>query len=302
MTEKEKLLGDISREMIYKAQNTPEYLEMFSSQIPKNFGSTDFLILQFASQLRESAQIRRNDAEYVKMQSTFNDEAFNYISGKYPELIFSISQRFKGALSEVYKRCERIFDEGRSPEIRDLIASKIILLENESQETLSYEYKIAYDLMQHFSVLNSASNFPLFVNLAIPDRQVTKSDFCPEEHPNILLPADNIIIPGLSLLGKDYIYHPKKFGYQAFHCSYELIQKENPKTKIIIELQITTIAQANYEPANHDKYKKKRNEKWNQVFTFEPEKVHINGYYPKYDYDDSGLTKPLHVITKPKTF
>lgn len=302
MTKKEKLLGDLFREAIYTAKTGPELLELFSQKISDNFESDDFLILQLASQLYESAQIRKAIATYMKMQSLISTECFNLISSKYPNVNFCSSQRVKSIISEIYKRCERIFDEGRSPEIRDLVASKIIILAEENQETLSYEYKIVSETMKHFSYLNSQKDFPLSVNLAGPDKQVVKSNFSHEKHPNILLPDEKVIIPGLSILGKDYISHPKTHGYQAFHSSYELISKSNPMRKIFSEIQVTTISQSNYEPANHDKYKQKRNQKWDEVFEFDENKVNIAGYYPQFGKDYSGLQEPLYVTEEPKTF
>ena len=300
LTKEEKLLGDLFRDAIYTATTTSEFLELFSLKILENFDSDDFLILQLGSQLYESAQIRKTDELYMDMQTKITTECYNLISRKYPEISFYSSQRFKSAISEIYKRCERIFDEGRSPEIRDLLASKIVLLEPETQETLGYEYKIVSETMKHFSYLNTRKEFPIAVNLAGPDKLVTKSDFSQEEHPNILLPDKKTIIPGLSILGKDYISQPKTHGYQAFHSSYELIDKFDTLRKIFSEIQVTTIAQANYEPANHDKYKQHRNDRWNAVFAFDKSKVHIKYYYPNYDQDESGLVEPMFVIKKVK--
>lgn len=302
MTKNEQLLGDLFRKAIYTANSTPELLELFSKDILQNFSSDEFLILQLGSQLYESAQIRKHSDEYMKMQSQVSSANYDLISDTFPSLHFCSSQRFKAVISEIYKRCERIFEEGRSPEIRDLVASKIILLEEESQEALAYEYKIVDATMKHFSYLNTQTNFPLSVNLAGPDKVVTKSDFSHEEHPHILLPNEDITIPGLSVLGKDYIAFPKSFGYQAFHSSYELISKSNPMRKIFSEIQVTTISQSNYEPANHDRYKKKRNEKYDEIFAFDENKVHIKGYYPQYGEDYSGLLQPLLATKKPKLF
>ena len=81
-----------------------------------------------------------------------------------------------------------------------------------------------------------------------------------------------------------------------------MISKENPLLRIFSEIQVTTIAQTNYEPANHDKYKEKRNKRWDEVFAFDPSKVHIRGYYPQFGHDYSGLVKPLHVTEESKTF
>ena len=118
LTKEEKLLGDLFRDAIYTATTTSEFLELFSLKILENFDSDDFLILQLGSQLYESAQIRKTDELYMDMQTKITTECYNLISRKYPEISFYSSQRFKSAISEIYKRCERIFDEGRSPEIR----------------------------------------------------------------------------------------------------------------------------------------------------------------------------------------
>ena len=78
------------------------------------------------------------------------------------------------------------------------------------------------------------------------------------------------------------------------------ISKSNSKNRIYSEIQVTTISQANYEPANHNKYKQKRNEKWDEVFYFDESKVHIKGYYPKFGIDYSGLIEPMYVTEKPR--
>ena len=301
VTEKEKLLGDLFRDAIYSANTVHELLELFSKKIPQNFGAEDFLILQMASQLYESAQIRKVAKQYMDMQSAITTECFKLITEKHPTLRFCVSQRFKSAKSELYKRCERISEE-QSPEIKDLVACRIIILEEENQETLKHEYEIVQDTMEHFSVLNSAPKFPLLLNLSIPDKLVTPSGFSPEEHPNIIIPDETTVNHALCRLGKDYIVNPKKHGYQAFHSSYELVCKNNTSQRIFSEIQVTTISQHNYEPANHEHYKKKRNEKWDKVFSFDKSKVHISGYYPEFNSDYSGLMKPLYIVEEAKTY
>lgn len=301
MTEKEQLLGDLFRNSLYRAETSPEFLEMFSNAISKNFKSEDFLILQLASRLYESAQIRKKAEKYAEMGIIVRDSAFEFIEANYKKLGFSVSFRFKSVISEIYKRCERIFDDGRSPEIKDIIASSVIIFRPETQETLRIEYEIAKGIIENFSVLNSSADFPLYVNLTIPDKVVAKSDFSSEEHPTILLPNEDVIIPELTVLGKDYISHPKKDGYQAHHTSYELISKENPSLRISSEIQVKTIKQKNFIPFCHFIYKQKRNERWNKVFKFDESKVGIVGYYPEYNTDSSGFSAPIYVTEKPRT-
>ena len=59
MTEKENLLGNLFLEALYSGNSVPEIMELFSDKISRNFTATDFLLLQMASQLKESAQIRK---------------------------------------------------------------------------------------------------------------------------------------------------------------------------------------------------------------------------------------------------
>lgn len=308
MTEKEKLLGDLFRDALYSGNSVPEIMELFSDKISRSFSASDFLLLQMASQLKESAQIRKVAHEYMKMMSTMSSECFYLINLKHPSLHFCTSQRFKSFIRELYKRYERVQD-GLSPEIKDLPAVRIILLESETQETIKMEYIIAREILENFSSLNSNPNFPLYVNLSVPDKSVTESSFNPGEHKNVLIPKKNILIPELDKLGKDYLHYPKEKGYQSFHISFELVRKSDPSFRIFAEVQIRTIAQhmyAEFGPASHNDYENIRTERLLEIFDFEKEKVHICGYFPNEDpnleMDFSGFSKPMFVTERSKTF
>ena len=223
MTEKEKLLWNIFRDALYSGNSVPEIIELFSKKISKNFAATDFLLLQMASQLQESAQIRKVAHEYMKMMSTMSSQCFSLINTKHPSLHFCTSQRFKSFIRELYKRYERVQD-GLSPEIKDLPAVRIILLESETQETLKMEYIIAREILENFSSLNSNPDFPLYVNLSIPDKSVIESSFNSDEHKDVLIPKKESLIPELGKLGQDYLRYPKPRGYQSFHISFELVK------------------------------------------------------------------------------
>ena len=308
MTNKEKLLGNLFREALYTNSTTPEMLEFFSKKISSSFSSEDFLLLQMASQLFESAQIRKKAYEYMSMTAKMSSKCFEVIEQKHPELYFCTSQRFKSVQSEIYKRYERVQD-GLSPEIKDLLAVRVILLMPETQEALQTEYIIAKEIMENFSLLNSDENFPLYVNLSMPDKSVSQSDFDPEKHPEVLIPDDSILIPGLEKLGKDYMHHPKGDGYQSFHISLELVKKSEPTFRFFSEVQIRTIAQhqySEYGPASHKKYKDNRNKKMQEIFTYEKDKVHLFGYHPdenpEHEIDFSGFSKPTFITERSKTF
>lgn len=308
MTEQEQLVGNLFRESLYTGNSIPEIMELFSSKISQNFTAKDFLLLQMASQLFESAQIRKKAHTYMKMMSKISSECFNLIESKHSELKFCTSQRFKSFFSELYKRYERVQD-GLSPEIKDLPALRIILLEENSQKTLRIGYEIAEEIMETFSKLNSDKDFPLYVNLSIPDKSVSQSNFDQSKHPNVLIPDSKILIPKLSNLGKDYIHFPKDEGYQSYHICFELISKSDSSIRIFSEIQIRTIAQHMYAetgPANHREYKIRRTKKLDKIFGFDNKKVHISGYYPatnpKNEFDYSGFLKPTFVTERSKTF
>lgn len=308
MTEKENLLGNLFREALYSGNSVPEIMELFSDNISRNFTATDFLLLQMASQLKESAQIRKVAHEYMKMMSTMSSQCFSLINTKHPSLHFCTSQRFKSFIRELYKRYERVQD-GLSPEIKDLPAVRIILLEAETQETIKMEYIIAREILENFSSLNSNSNFPLYVNLSVPDKSVTESSFNPDEHKDVLIPEETILIPELGKLGKDYLHYPKEKGYQSFHISFELVKKSDPTFRIFAEVQIRTISQhmyAEFGPASHNDYENLRTERLLEIFDFEKENVHICGYFPNKDpnleMDFSGFSKPTFVTERSKTF
>lgn len=308
MTNKERLLGNLFREALYETTSVPQMLELFSKKISSNFSSEDFLILQMASQLYESAQIRKNADEYMRILAKMSSKCFELINQKHPELHFCTSQRLKSVLSEIYKRCDRVQD-GLSPEIKDLPAVRVILLMPETQETLQTEYIIAKEIMENFSLLNSDENFPLYVNLSMPDKSVSQSAFDAKAHPKVVVSDESILIPGLEKLGKDYIHFPKDDGYQSFHISFELAKKSEPTFRIFSEVQIRTISQhqySEYGPASHRKYKDGRNKRMEEIFSYEKGKVHLSGYHPnenpEHEIDFSGFSKPTFITERSKTF
>lgn len=295
----EQLLGNLFREALYSADNAPEVMENFSDKISAKFTSEDFLLLQMATQLKESAEIRKKAPMYMQMMSSISSHCFSLIHKTHPDLHFCTSQRFKGCLSELYKRYERVQD-GLSPEIKDLPALRIILLEDETQEILHTEYLIVQEILESTSALSKDPNFPLYVNLSTPDKSVNKNAFDSEKYPEVLIPNADTIIPGLDKLGKDYISAPKKEGYQSYHLIFELVMKNNPSIRIFAEIQIRTITQHKYAehgPASHKNYKDRRKKKLEEIFKFDKNNVHIKGYYPdenvEFEKDYSGFSKPI---------
>lgn len=304
----ELLLGNLFRESLYTSTNVPTVIETFSDKISSNFKVEDFLLLQMATQLRESAEIRKNAPKYMQMMSSVSSHCFSLIHKNHPDLHFCTSQRFKSFMSELYKRYERIQD-GLSPEIKDLPALRIILLEEESQDILHMEYLIVQEILESTSILSKNPDFPLYVNLSTPDKSVNKNAFNPDEYPEVLIPDPEIIIPGLDKLGKDYISAPKKYGYQSYHLTFELVMKNDPSVRIFAEIQIRTITQHKYAedgPANHKSYKDRRNKKLDDIFKFDKNNVHITGYYPdenpKFEKDFSGFSKPILLTEMSQTF
>lgn len=299
-TKQQLLLGDLFREALYSSSSVPEFQITFSQKISKSCTlDDDYLIQQLASQLKDSSSIRKEAFIYMNYVTIISDACFNLITKKHPELKFKITQRFKSFISELYKRCDKV-SAGKIPEIKDLTALRIILYENETLETLNKCYVLMDELINYFSTLNFIDTFPLNINLSCPDKIVSKSKFSQEEHPTVLLPKHNSLIKKLSPLGKDYISNPKQNGYQAFHASFLGNKKLDNTIRFYTEIQITTIGQLTYKPANHGGYKKPRSEKWDSIFSFDPTKVNIDCYIPEHNIDASGLTKPTYLRERAK--
>lgn len=301
MTSTDKKIGDIFREHLYSGTNIPEIEEKIGKTISKEFDSSDFLMQSFASQLIIASNTRKNTKCFHDIANQLSKSCYTILEKQFPEIFFFISIRGKSLISELHKRYERIM-EGNNPIIKDLLAIRIIVLNDTTQETLSKCYQIFNTLISLLTKFdNPYLDFPLIVSE--PDRLITNTVFDTEKQPEILLPNKDIIPEHFERIAKDYMQYPKKNGYQSIHGSFEIPSISPKYAGLNLEIQVRTLAQhhwAEFQEASHDKYKEERIEKMDKIFHFDPQKVHITGYSESCDI--AGLTKPLTLCQIPKSF
>lgn len=303
MTENERdtIIGDIFRENLYMGDNIPHIEEQIGKSISKTFDSSNFLMQSFASQLIIASNTRKDAKCFNDIANQLSNSCYNILEDLFPEIFFLISIRGKSLLSELHKRYERIL-EGNNPIIKDLLAIRIIVLNETNQETLKKCYEIFYTILSLLTKFdNNYLDFPLIVSE--PDRLVTTSIFNIEEYPEIILPSKEIIPENFERIAKDYMQFPKKNGYQSLHGSFEIPSISQKYAGLNLEIQVRTFSQhhwAEFQEASHEKYKEERSEKMDKIFHFDPKKVHITGFSESCDM--AGLTKPLTLCQIPKTF
>lgn len=301
MTTQDKITGNIFRNNLYSTNNIPELERNIGFEISEQFDSSDFLMQSLASQLIIASNIRRDAKCFHDIANQLSKSCFNILVEYFPELLFFISIRGKSLISELHKRYEKVLD-GNNPIAKDLIAIRIIILNDTNQEILKKCYQIFYKIISLLTRLdNDYLDFPLVVSE--PDRLVTKTDFDAEKFSEIILPNKDIIPKNFERIAKDYMQFPKDNGYQSLHGSFEIPSISQKYAGLNLEIQIRTLAQhrwAEFHEAAHSKYKESRNEKMDQIFYFDPNKVHITGFSP--DFDIAGLQKPLHLCQISKTF
>ena len=145
----------------------------------------------------------------------------------------------------------RLYIEKGEPldRLRDFLGFRLILLtgRDDTMESVSLCYK----------VLNALINF--FVTdrgcLPLEASPIWDTGFKQEEHPEIIVPKESLILEGFKDNVKDYIITPKKNGYQSLHL---VIKKPNGLT---FEIQVRTQAmdiKAEYGTATHIMHKNNR--------------------------------------------
>lgn len=300
MTEKDKAIGDIFRNNLYSWDNIPTIAENIGKDISKKFNSSDFLLQSLATQLIIAANIRKNSECFHDISEQITRAVWDIIIKLFPDIYFSVSFRGKSFTSELHKRYNRIC-EGNNPIIKDMLAVRIIILNETNLKTLKKCYDIFFAVISSLTKLNNDYlNFPLIVSE--PDKLITSSAFEQEDFPDILVPE--IKFPdNFERVVKDYMRYPKKNGYQSLHCSFEIPSLSPKYAGLNMEIQLRTLKQhewAEYLNASHSKYKRARSEKMDKIFYFDPKRVNIAGYSELSDF--CGLSKPIQLCQRHKTF
>ncbi|MBO5478929.1 MAG: hypothetical protein J6A04_04385 [Clostridia bacterium] len=169
--------------------------------------------------------------------------------------------------------------------VRDLLGFRIILTtpNKDSISTIALCYE----------VLNQVIDFFVTTRHCIPleAEARTNSKFVQSNHPTVVVPETNLVIPGFESNIKDYVMYPKENGYQSLHV---VIQKPNGLT---FEVQIRTTAMdilAEKGNAAHVNYRKERKSKTDICLDYS--KVQIPGFLYMPDgsiYDTIGLAKSI---------
>lgn len=171
--------------------------------------------------------------------------------------------------------------------VRDLLGIRIILTSQpvDTIESVNQCYQILDDVINFFVIEKKGI---LLEGIAKPD-----SKFNTLEHPNIIIPKDNLISEELEKNVKNYILYPKgKGGYQSLHIVIRM------KNSITVEFQIRTCAMditAEEGSASHIIYAEDRHKESDICLDYS--KVCIPGFslLPNGKiYDTSGLVKSFN--------
>lgn len=300
MTERDKIVGNIFRNNLYSSNNIPLLAENIGKDISKEFDSSDFLMQSLATQLIIAANIRKNSECFHDISEQITRAAWDIINESYSDIRFSVAFRGKSFISELHKRYASVC-EGNQPVIKDLLAVRIIIMNETNLDILKKCYQIFFKVISSLTgVHNEYLDFPLIVSE--PDKLITSSAFENEKFPDILVPE--IQFPdNFERVVKDYIKYPKKNGYQSLHCSFEIPSLSPKYAGLNMEIQLRTLKQhewAEYMNASHSKYKRARTERMDKIFYFDPKKVNMVGYSPFSDF--CGLSRHIQLCQRHKMF
>lgn len=182
----------------------------------------------------------------------------------------------------------RLFMKKEEPleKVRDFLGFRIVLCseEKDSMQTIEATYKVLNRIIKFFV---GERNF-----LMAEAEPLVDLGFDINEHPDIIIPEESLILPGCENNVKDYIKNPKGNGYQGLHLIF-VKQKDG----IVFEIQIRTMAmhvRAEEGSAKHEMHKDTRYEGENIEVDFS--KVKISGFVATNDKvicDTIGLSKSI---------
>ena len=145
----------------------------------------------------------------------------------------------------------RLYIENGEPldRLRDFLGFRLILLtgRDDTIESVSLCYKVLNALINFFVIDRGC--------LPLEASPIWDTGFKQEEHPEIIVPKQSLILDGFDGNVKDYIITPKKNGYQSLHL---VIKKPNGLT---FEIQVRTQSmdiKAEYGTATHIMHKNNR--------------------------------------------
>lgn len=239
----------------------------------------------YANKLEESAEML-NPCNLKELEKDFVDfKGYMRKFCKKNNISLMIKYRQKDFIRLNNKIRSAIISGSSLDKVRDLLGFRIILNtgSKDTPETISLCYQL----------LNQVLNFFVSSRFCIPLEAEARSNthFIKEEHPDIIVPENNLVHPGFENNIKDYIMYPKANGYQSLHV---VIKKPNGLT---FEVQIRTFAMdvlAEVGNASHSSYKKERKSGSDIILDYS--KINIPGFHCLPDgsiHDVIGLVKSI---------
>ena len=290
---------EIVRASLIEALNSETSIEKaalhFAISLTRNDGPNSPFVSKLSSEMRQSAKFRTLlRTEKPNVMEDIGIAIACIMEQLFPDINFSIEGREKTFFSEVNKRISKML-EGKSPQIQDLLAFRLIILTQDDEPTnITRCYKILNELLSHFSLYSPTVDTHLSWDISVKEVQPLK-DYrasVSQKFPNLYLPETSEINPLFKNLVKDYVFYPNPDGYQSLH--FVLTYKGIP-----MEIQIRTVNMHHWAesgPAKHSTYKSKKAFQGITLEMFDEELIHC----PKYElYGDSelitypGLVNPI---------
>ena len=290
---------------LYLYDSVPAILEHYSRDL---INSGDKVKRWKANRLLEYRSAL-SDAVFLESIRDWFNQLYDEISSSFPSIPFELLGRRKSLDSTTDKisRLEKKLvlesvTDNPFKRVRDFLAFRITLFDSTPGEFVDELYQIADVVIDFFTSIG--------LEAIEHDKLLDTEDFDNSLHPEIYVPTVSGINPFHESLIKDYVYKPKKNGYQSIH-----ILLRDPLTQRYIEIQLRTLSMhihAEIGDAGHAEYKSDKYLNNHELIDFS--KIHIRGfrYVPlqsgdeegprRQFFDYAGVIHPVIIVQKQKNF
>lgn len=268
--------------VIYKATSMDQIWNDYIETLRKSRSTSCNLYankLQECYEMKESEKLKELEQEFYCLKELLRNSENNL--GMHVRL----TKRQKDFIG-LNEKIRLYLKDGKPLErVRDLLGFRVVLC--------SGKYDTIETIMAAYNIMNMIISF--FVKerncLLAEAEPLLDLGFNKIEHPAIIVPEKSYILDGFENNVKDYIFHPKKNGYQGLHA---IIKKPNGT---IFEIQVRTMAMdiiAEYGSAKHELHKNDRYE--GEFIDLDFSRVNIPGFTVidnEVAYDLIGLCKSI---------
>ena len=280
MSKLEKIYN-LRNEALYQANSITDAILRYEEAL---LNLADTKSLAHAGRLAKYREEITNKKLLAKLRMYFN-EIYRLINTNYKDNKFLIIGRTKSLISADDKIIKLLSENMSLDLFRDTYGFRVHLFGNNSDELISKCYSIMNDIIKNFT----KKGFTLCEAEAAKD---TKG-FVPSEHPSVLVPSETGISQDFLYGVKDYIFTPKKNGYQSLHAVFRA------NTGECFEIQVRTLDMHIYADtgeASHDRFKSERN-----TCSFDRSKICLPDYQVTQDgkvYDYAGLEEATEIYRR----